>query len=90
MEHAINAGYEIIGKIKIENTCFVLGHSENKSSPYVTWQYNEQNDSYFYGHYLSNKYDAEKDLIKRAYDKIRFYDQQKGIGRNERDERWLG
>lgn len=87
MEHKTNAGYEIIGEINISDTCFVLGHSEDKSSPYVTWQYNKSNDSYFYGHYISDKYKAEKDLIKRAYDMIRFYDQQKGISRNERDER---
>lgn len=71
----MNGNHEIIQSLKISNSEIVLGYNpKNTLTPYVTWEYNAENDSYFWGHYFSDEYSAQKDLVSRGNDKIIHYD----------------
>lgn len=61
----VNAGYTIIDSIHIKQKEFVLAQNPNASSEYVTWECVNGKD-YYYGHYYSDKFKAQKDLIRRA------------------------
>lgn len=75
MEKRINGNHEIIQSLKVSNSEIVLGYNpKNTLTPYVTWEYNAENDSYFWGHYFKDKYSAQKDLVARGNDKVAFYD----------------
>ena len=65
MEVRINAGYTITDSIHIGNAEFVLGEFPGAPAPYVTWECKD-GDNYFWGHYLSSRDAAEKDLLERA------------------------
>lgn len=71
MGERTNVGYVITDSIHINGREFVLAHNSNKSSPYVTWECTNGND-YFFGHYFSNMKNAQKDLVKRAYEEVKF------------------
>jgi len=60
-----NAGYVITDSIHIGNTEFVIGHHPKAPSPYVTWAC-MGGDYYFWGHYMTTRSDAERDLLDRA------------------------
>jgi len=71
MEKETNAGYEIIEKLSVGNSIFVLGSMDSAyGTKYVTWQSNANNDptNYFWGHYIQSYEDAREDLYKRAYE----------------------
>jgi len=70
MEKEMNAGYEIIEKLNIGNSVFVLGTMDSSyGTKYATWQANAKNDptNYFWGHYIQSYEDAREDLYERAY-----------------------
>lgn len=68
MEQRECAGYIITQSIKVKDSEFVLGEHPKKDM-YVTWRCKD-GDSYFWGHYTSNRYEALKDLCQRAEQEI--------------------
>ena len=68
MEIRKNAGYTITNSLFVGNIELVLGQKEDSSSQFVTWQCT--GGDYFWGHYFSDRLCAEKDLYKRAVEKI--------------------
>ena len=60
-----NVGYEITDSVHVQDREFVLAYDQGKSSPYVTWECVNGKD-YYFGHYFSNKLNAQRDLINRA------------------------
>lgn len=71
-----NAGYTITDSIFIGKAEFVIGHNPSFPAPYVTWECKDGNN-YFWGHYLSERKAAEKDLLDRAQTELRLQEQQK-------------
>ena len=71
-----NAGYTITDSIFIGNAEFVIGYNPSYSAPYVTWECKDGNN-YFWGHYLSKRRAAEKDLLDRAQTELRLQEQDK-------------
>ncbi len=69
MEIRKNAGYTIINSITAGNAELVLGQKDSSPYQFVTWQCKNGTD-YFWGHYLTDKLAAEKDLYHRAIDRI--------------------
>ena len=65
MEVRKNAGYIITDSIHIGNAEFVIGEFPGAPAPFVTWECKDGN-SYFWGHYLTTRQNAEKDLLERA------------------------
>jgi hypothetical protein len=90
----VNAGYVIEQELHISDSVIVLGVNPNlvgkeHTSPYVTWETDEKKESFNWGHYYTEKYSAERDLVKRGMDKVRFYDRIMGYnkGKTEREAR---
>ena len=71
----INAGYTITDSIRIGTTEFVLGERDTAPARYVTWECKGGND-YFWGHYMSDRAEAERDLLRRASEERQFRDCQ--------------
>ena len=78
MSERTNAGYTITDSITIGNAEFVIG--ENKTSmgtQYVTWECKD-GDNYFWGHYMTQRRNAEKDLLERAQRELDFQTRNDG------------
>lgn len=74
MEVRTNCGYLITDSIHIGETEFVIGVHQLIPNHFVTWACKNGND-YFWGHYnLSSRDAAERDLVNRAAEEIRFRD----------------
>ena len=93
-EKVLNGDYEIIQTLTIADSVLVLAHNPNipengMSTPYVTWQSNKELSDFYWGHYHKTLYAAQRDLVKRGAEKVRFYDKQHGFGKTykERDAR---
>ena len=71
-----NAGYTITDSIFIGKAEFVIGHNPSFSTPYVTWECKD-GDNYFWGHYLTERKAAERDLLERAQTELSLQEQQK-------------
>ena len=66
MEQRVNEGYVITDSIHIGNAEFVIGENQTQyGTMYVTWKCSNGTD-YYWGHYLSERQAAEKDLLDRA------------------------
>lgn len=66
MEQRVNEGYVITDSLHIGSTEFVIGENQTRfGTMYVTWQCRD-GDNYFWGHYLTERQAAEKDLLARA------------------------
>ena len=75
MEKRMNGDYEIIQTLNIAGREIVLAYNPKSSlTPSVTWQWNPENSSYYWGHYFKDLYAAQKDLVSRGNDKVQFYD----------------
>ena len=72
-----NAGYIITDSIHIGETEFVIGVHEKDPNRYVTWACKNGND-YFWGHYMTGRDAAEKDLVSRAAERIQFLESIRG------------
>jgi hypothetical protein len=90
----VNAGFEIVQELHIADSVLVLGVNpelvgKKLTTPYVTWECDKDKKNFWWGHYHKNEYSAERDLVKRGMEKVRFYDRQRGIVKEnkERDER---
>ena len=71
----VNAGYVITDSIFIGTVEVVIGHNPEMSAPYVTWACKDGID-YYWGHYMSNRRDAEKDLLERAQNEVRLQEEE--------------
>lgn len=65
MEGRKNAGYTIIQSLVIGNTEYVIGYHPTAPTPYVTWECKDRNN-YFWGHYMKERHEADRDLLERA------------------------
>lgn len=70
MNLRINEGYIITDSIHIGEYEFVLGVSQHIANDFVTWRCNNGN-YYYWGHYHTDLFSAQKDLVKRAAEKVR-------------------
>ena len=93
-EKKMNGEYEIIQTLIIGDAVLALGHNpnipeNNTTTPYVTWQTNKELTNFYWGHYHKSLYTAQRDLVKRGVEKVRFYDRQNRFTktRKERDAR---
>ena len=76
MDIRTNAGYVITSSIHIGESEFVLGVNMNEPSQFVTWRCSG-GSNYFWGHYFSEQFAAEKDLVARAQEEISSLEQRK-------------
>jgi hypothetical protein len=65
----MNAGYIITDSIHIGNAEFVLGVNSKAPAQFVTWECKDGNN-YFWGHYCTSLFAAQKDLCERAMTEI--------------------
>lgn len=70
MNLRINEGYIITDSIHIGEYEFVLGVSQHIANDFVTWRCNNGN-YYYWGHYHTDLFSAQKDLVERAAEKVR-------------------
>ena len=70
-ENRINQGYVIIDSITVKNVEFVLGEHPTAPSRYVTWECKDGNN-YYWGHYMSDKFAAKRDLHKRVESEVSY------------------
>ena len=89
-----NAGYVIEQELHISNAVIVLGVNPDRvdkelTTPYVTWETDKDKKDFYWGHYFKDRYAAERDLVKRGMDKVRYCDRITGFHKQqtERDER---
>ena len=68
MQHRENQGYIITDSFHVGEVEFVLGTSKTAPSQYVTWKC--KNQDYYWGHYFSDLFAAQKDFIARAQEEI--------------------
>lgn len=68
MSLRMNAGYIITDNIRVGDVEFVLGVSSQIGNDFVTWRY--ANGGYFWGHYHSDLFSAQKDLVERAAEMV--------------------
>ena len=81
-----NAGYTIVESIHIGNTEFVIGHKPGAPSPYVTWEC-ANGDNYFWGHYMDERYQAERDLLERASSELDLQERARASHKNKDKEK---
>lgn len=63
-----NAGYTIT-KMEYYNGNFAIAFGEKSTGKqFVTWEYNKQNNSFFWGHYFTDYIHALKDYHNRLYE----------------------
>lgn len=64
----INAGYEITDQISLSGKHYVLGQHTNPNAPapFVTWEANADQTFFLYGHYFTERQDAQLDLLRRS------------------------
>ena len=76
MDVRINQGYVITDSCHVGNSEFVLGVHSTAPQQFVTWKCNNQTD-YYWGHYFSTLFDAQKDLVARAQEEIQCLEEQR-------------
>lgn len=70
-----NAGYIITSSVHVGESEFVLGVSTKALGQFVTWKCSGGND-YYWGHYFSDQFAAEKDLVARAQEEIEILEER--------------
>lgn len=71
----INAGYIITSSVHVGESEFVLGVSTKAPGQFVTWKCTGGHD-YYWGHYFSDQFAAEKDLVARAQEEIQVLEER--------------
>ena len=71
MDIRMNAGYIITSSVHVGESEFVLGVHAKAPGQFVTWKCSDGTD-YHWGHYFSDQFAAEKDLVSRAQEEIEF------------------
>ena len=77
MSERKNIGYVITDSVRIGETEFVIGAHEKDPNRFVTWACKDGNN-YFWGHYLNSRDAAERDLVARCQEQLRFLDSIRG------------
>jgi len=76
MEMRANQNYVITSSVHVGESEFVLGVNERAPSQFVTWKCADSTD-YYWGHYFDNLFDAEKDLVARAQEEVKYLEQSR-------------
>ena len=74
MDIRINQGYIITSSIHVGEAEYVLGVNAKAPNQFVTWKCSDGKD-YYWGHYFSDQFAAEKDLVARAQEEIEYLEQ---------------
>lgn len=85
MDVRINAGYIITSSVHIGESEFVLGVNTKAPGQFVTWKCSD-GSNYYWGHYFSDQFAAEKDLISRAQERIRILEGQSPKQKSPKDK----
>ena len=72
----INQGYIITDSCQVGDSEFVLGVHSTAPQQFVTWKCTGRTD-YYWGHYFSTLFDAQKDLVARAQEEVQFLEEQR-------------
>lgn len=69
MDYRENAGYIITDSCHVGDSEFVLGVHLTAPQQFVTWKCTGRTD-YYWGHYFSDLFSAQKDLVARAQEEV--------------------
>ena len=72
MEQRANEGYIITDSIHVGDVEFVIGENETQyGTMFVTWRCSNGTD-YYWGHYFNDLFAAQKDLVARAQEEVKY------------------
>ena len=72
----INQGYIITDSCHVGDSEFVLGVHSTAPQQFVTWKCTGRTD-YYWGHYFSTLFAAQKDLVARAQEEVQCLEEQR-------------
>lgn len=76
MDYRENAGYIITDSCHIGDSEFVLGVHLTAPQQFVTWKCTNQTE-YDWGHYFSDLFSAQRDLVARAQEEVQCLEEQR-------------
>ena len=76
MNVRINQGYIITDSCHVGDSEFVLGVNSTAPQQFVTWKCSNQTD-YYWGHYFSDLFAAQKDLVARAQEELQYLEEKR-------------
>ena len=76
MDVRINQGYIITDSCHVGDSEFVLGVHSTAPQQFVTWKCSKQPD-YYWGHYFSDLFAAQKDLVARAQEELQYLEEKR-------------
>lgn len=76
MDYRENAGYVITDSCHVGDSEFVLGVHLTAPNQFVTWKCSDRTD-YYWGHYFSDLFSAQKNLIARAQEELLYLEEQR-------------
>ena len=76
MDYRENAGYIIADSCHVGDSEFVLGVHLTAPQQFVTWKCSNRTD-YDWGHYFSDLFSAQKDLVARAQEEVQCLEDQR-------------
>ena len=76
MDYRENAGYIITDSCHVGDSEFVLGVHLTAPQQFVTWKCTGRTD-YYWGHYFSDLFSAQKDLVARAQEEVQCLEEQR-------------
>lgn len=76
MDYRENAGYLITDSCHVGDSEFVLGVHLTEPHQFVTWKCTNQTD-YYWGHYFSDLFSAQKDFVARAQEEVQYLEEQR-------------
>ena len=76
MDYRENAGYIITDSCHVGDSEFVLGVHLTAPQQFVTWKSSNRTD-YDWGHYFSDLFSAQKDLVARAQEEVQCLEEQR-------------
>ena len=76
MDYRENAGYIITDSCHVGDSEFVLGVHLTAPQQFVTWKCSNRTD-YDWGHYFSDLFSAQKDLVARAQEEVQCLEDQR-------------
>ena len=76
MDYRENAGYLITDSCHVGESEFVLGVHLTEPHQLVTWKCTNQTD-YYWGHYFSDLFSAQKDFVARAQEEVQYLEEQR-------------
>lgn len=85
MDVRMNAGYIITSSVHVGKSEFVLGISTKAPGQFVTWKCSGGTD-YYWGHYFSDQFAAEKDLVARAQEEIEILEDRPVTQKSHKDK----